>query len=142
MSDEELLARAEALLASAHSPYSGVAVAAVALADDGRLFSGVNVENTSLGLTVCAERNALGQAVAAGAAGRGAPGRRIVTIAFTSNHPDVRVPCGACRQVIAELAPSARIVYGRDGRVVSVWDNVHRLLPEAFDGSWREGRPS
>ena len=76
--DLDLLSTATRLLARAHSPYSGIAVAAVALADDGRVFEGVNVENTSLGLTVCAERNALASAVVHGATGDGAPERRIV----------------------------------------------------------------
>jgi cytidine deaminase len=140
--DLRLLAEAEALLPRAHSPYSGIAVAAIVVADDGRHFGGVNVENTSLSLTVCAERSALVQAVAAGAAGRGAAtGSRIVTIAFTSNHPDVQVPCGACRQVISELAPHARLLFGRAGRVEKVWKSIADLLPEAFDSTWKTGGP-
>ncbi len=131
--DTDLLARAEALLSRAHSPYSGISVAAVLVAADGRVFEGVNVENASLGLTVCAERNALGAAVTAGAAR--IPGG-IVTILFTSNHPEVRVPCGACRQVIAELAPAARVLFGRNGRIEREWPAPSALLPDAFDGTW------
>jgi cytidine deaminase len=136
--DLDLLSRAEALLPFAHSPYSGVAVAAAVLTDTGEVFGGVNVENTSLGLTICAERNALAQAVAAGATGMAAPsGRRIVAIAFTSNNANVRTPCGACCQVISELAPEARLLFGRGGRVERVWNRISDLLPEAFDGSWK-----
>jgi len=136
MTDLELLARAEALLPRAHSPYSGISVAAVALTEDGRVFEGVNVENTSLGLTVCAERNALGAAVTAGAGGTA--GGRIRTLVFTSNHDAVRVPCGACRQVLAELAPDARVLYGRGGAIEREW-RIADLLPDAFDGTWKQG---
>lgn len=138
-SDLDILHEAEALLVRSHNIYSGVAVAAVVVADDGRRFGGVNVENTSLGLTVCAERNALGQAVAAGAAGwRALPGRHITTIVFTSDNEAVRVPCGACRQVISELAPAARIIFGRGGRIERQWSNISELLPEAFDANWKK----
>jgi cytidine deaminase len=136
-SDLELLAEAEALLARAHNPYSGVAVAAIVVTDDGRRFPGVNVENTSLGLTVCAERNALASAVAAGAAGQAAGAVKITTIVFTSNNPAVRRPCGACCQVISELAPAASILFGRNGIIERAWDSIAALLPEAFDGSWK-----
>lgn len=133
--DDGLLAEAEARLAQAHGRYSGVHVAAAALDESGRIYVGVNVENSSLGLTICAERNALAQAVAQGAA-LDRPGRRIVALAFTSNNVSVAVPCGACRQVICELAPSARILYGRGGQILRQWQSISELLPEAFDGSW------
>lgn len=140
-SDEALLVEAEALLAQAHGRYSGVRVAAVALDEAGLTYSGVNVENTSLGLTICAERNALAQAVAQGA-GLERPGRRIVALVLTSNNPRVAVPCGACRQVICELAPAARIVFGAGGRIGRTWASIRELLPEAFDGSWTESAGS
>lgn len=133
--DERLLAAAEDRLESAHGRYSGVRVAAAALDESGQIYVGVNVENTSLGLTICAERNALAQAVAQGAALE-RPGRRIVALAFTSNNPHVAVPCGACRQVLGELAPEARIVYGVGGQILRRWSSIRDLLPEAFDGSW------
>lgn len=136
--DLALLALAEAYLANAYSPYSRVRVAAVALDSDGRTYSGVNVENSSLGLTVCAERNALFRAVGEGAFDPG-KGRSITTLVFTSNHPDVAVPCGACRQVMRELAPQARILFGREGRILRQWDSIGDLLPEAFDGTWKMG---
>lgn len=137
-SDLELLAEAEALLARAHNPYSGVAVAALVVTADGRIFPGVNVENTSLGLTVCAERNALAAAVAAGAAGKAAGPGTIATIVFTSNNDAVRRPCGACCQVIAELAPTASILFGRAGAIERAWDSIDALLPDAFDGTWKK----
>jgi cytidine deaminase len=135
--DRDLLARAEALLEWAYGPYSGIAVAAALLAEDGRIMTGVNVENASLGLTLCAERTALAAAVAAGL-GPGRPGGRITGLVFTSNSPSVTVPCGACRQVIAELAPEARLAYGRNGRILRRWSSIRELLPEAFDGRWKD----
>jgi len=138
----ELLARAEALLAQAYSPYSTIRVAALVLLDDGTVHAGVNVENASLGLTVCAERNALFAAVTAGAGvGVDRVGPRPVMVLFTSNSDDVTAPCGACRQVLHELAPDAVILFGRGGEVRHRWLSVGALLPDAFDGDWRARRP-
>lgn len=135
----ELLARAEARLAHAFSPYSGIRVACAVELADGTVHEGVNVENASLGLTICAERNALFRAVASGA---GVPGRHpgppVTRVAFTSSSDHVVVPCGACRQVLAELAPGAVVLFGRAGVLRSRWDRPAALLPEAFDGTWRE----
>jgi len=140
--DPELLARAEALLARAYGRYSTIRVAAVVLLDDGSVHDGVNVENSSLGLTVCAERNALFGAVTDGAAvGPDAPGPRPIRIVFTSNSDDVTVPCGACRQVIRELAPRAEILFGRAGAIRNRWASIDELLPFAFDGDWESRRP-
>lgn len=139
--DAELLARAEALLARAYSPYSTIRVAALVLLDDATIHAGVNVENASLGLTVCAERNALFAAITAGAAGPGEVGPRPVMVLLTSNSDDVTAPCGACRQVLQELAPNATIVFGREGQIRHRWSSIAELLPDAFDGDWRSRRP-
>ena len=99
--DPILRTSAIAVLEHAHRPYSGLAVGAaveVALRDGSRaVLSGANVENASYGLTMCAERVAIGSAVSAGAV-------RVlrVVIAVDAEHP--LPPCGACRQVIAEFA--------------------------------------
>jgi cytidine deaminase len=82
------------------------------------------------------------QAVAAGAAGRGAdPGMTIRRILFTTSNPAISTPCGACCQFIFELAREARLLYGREGRIVKAWNNVSDLLPEAVDATWRTGKP-
>ena len=91
----ELINAAAAVRMRAYAPYSKFLVGAALRADDGTLYAGCNVENASYGLTVCAERNALFQMVAAG--------RRMVTeIAIAT--PGGHAPCGACRQVMSEFA--------------------------------------
>lgn len=124
----ELLAVARGVLERAYSPYSGVRVGAALLADDGRVFLGCNVENASYGLTVCAERGAVGNAVASGA-------RRFRVLAIASSTAHALPPCGACRQTLQEFAPELRIVLGTDrgrgARGVRV-TTLAELLPGAF----------
>jgi cytidine deaminase len=93
-----LVAVARAARANAYAPYSRYAVGSAVLTDDGRTFSGVNVENASYGATVCAERVAVWTAVAAGA-------RRVVAVAVVTAGGGS--PCGLCRQVLAEFADAA-----------------------------------
>jgi cytidine deaminase len=115
LGDECLLAEARAAAANAHSPYSGwrVGAAAVFTETAAAIFRGANVENSSYGLTICAERSAICAAVVAG-------GRRLVRIAITCRDPNGQLitkiaPCGACLQVIAEFgtADTAIVIDGR-----------------------------
>src|SRR5438093_12601609 len=80
----------------AYAPYSSFFVGAALVTDDGRHFSGANVENASYGVSICAERIAAATAVAAGA-------RRIEAMAVTSSSPTPTPPCGACRQFLYEF---------------------------------------
>jgi cytidine deaminase len=93
---DELEARARAIQPRAHAPYSKFPVGA-ALRADGAIYEGVNVENASFPLTVCAERNAIAAAVCGGA-------RRLEAVAVCSNASPPAAPCGGCRQVLLELA--------------------------------------
>jgi cytidine deaminase len=86
-----------------YAPYSQFHVGAALLSADGRVFTGANVENASLGLTMCAERVALGAAISAGV-------RSIVAIAVAGESPVGIMPCGACRQALAEFSRSAVVV--------------------------------
>jgi cytidine deaminase len=121
--DDALVTAARAARLQAHCPYSRFAVGAALEADDGRIFTGCNVENASSGLTVCAERHAVAAAIASGVRRF----RRLVVVAEAD--PPV-APCGACRQVLAE--------FEADLQVESVGPGGHRqwrlsqLLPDAF----------
>jgi len=124
--DEALLSAARAAAANAYCPYSRFPVGAVVQTERGR-FAGCNVENASYSLGVCAERSAIHNAVAAGAR---AFVRLVVscTAATESDPPGSRMPCGACRQVIAEfMAPDAEVIVDGAG----AW-TVRELLPAAF----------
>jgi cytidine deaminase len=103
---QKLLRLARAAMKRAYAPYSKFHVGAAILLEDGRVFTGCNVENASYGLTICAERNAVFAAVTAS---RRKP--RIAAVAVV-NHKNVPCsPCGACRQVLAEFGPEATVWY-------------------------------
>lgn len=121
-----LVLQARSAAHHAHCPYSHFHVGAVVQTDIG-IFEGCNVENASYGLTICAERVALFHAATHGAK----QFRRLAVSCISareSDHPESKMPCGACRQVIAELMPPEALVE-IDG--VGVW-RVEELLPLAF----------
>jgi cytidine deaminase len=122
---DELLAAANEVMAKAYAPYSKFQVGAAILLADGRVFTGCNVENASYGLTICAERNAIFQAVAASG------GKPVITAVAVTNSQNIACsPCGACRQVIAEFGPDASIFYqGPDG---VKQHSMRELLPDCF----------
>jgi cytidine deaminase len=111
-------------LAHAHAPYSGFRVATALLGDDGRVYVGVNVENASYGLTVCAERNAVAAAVAAGV-------RQVRALVVVCSGDSAAPPCGACRQVLGEFPPAFPIrCYAASGAELETRSDD--LLPHAF----------
>lgn len=110
--------------AHAYSPYSGVKIGAAVLTSDGSIFTGANVENASYGLSVCAERNAIFNAVSNGA-------RKIRAIAVVGKSEDFTSPCGACRQVMVEFNPRMKVLRrGLDG--FSEDGTAGSLLPAHF----------
>lgn len=121
MTDQALLALADAAAARAYAPYSSFQVGCAVLARDGRVIEGVNVENASYPLGVCAERTAFSRAVAEGYR----PGDFAVA-AITAS------PCGGCRQWLLEMRVD-RVVFRNGGRVVTLTPD--ELLPESFDSS-------
>ncbi len=127
LNPEPLLAAARAAARNAYCPYSRFAVGAALLADDGRLFTGANVENASYGLTLCAERAALVAAVSAGA-------RTFRALAVAGGSRTPAMPCGACRQVLAEFCSDAMPLFctTRSGRAPARHTTLGRLLPDAF----------
>ncbi len=123
---DELLEAARAASRSAYCPYSNFHVGA-AIRAGGRIFTGANVENASYGLTICAERTAAFAAVLAGAGPIEAIAVACVD-APEGSEPALLMPCGACRQVLAEFAePSTPVVVDRVGRMT-----LADLLPMAF----------
>jgi cytidine deaminase len=121
---DELLAGARRARGSAYAPYSRFAVGAVILAEDGRTFSGANVENASYGLSMCAERTAAFHAAAEGA-------RRFAAVAVVASNDEPTWPCGACRQVLWEFGPEMVVVSeGLGGRTEE--RRLADLLPSAF----------
>jgi cytidine deaminase len=122
----ELLEAARAIAENAYAPYSQFRVGAVAVGDDGQLFSGVNVENAAYPSGVCAEASAISAAAAAGV-------RKITTVAVAcidASREDQSYPCGQCRQRLNEFRVETVIVSGPDGR-----PRVHsfeELLPFGF----------
>ena len=119
----DVVARAREAMRNAWAPYSEFRVGAAIEAADGRVFVGCNVESASYGLTICAERMALGAAVAAGA-------RSLQRIAVTTEVEPPAAPCGACRQLLAE--------FGLNLEVIAAGPSSERrwtlaaLLPDAF----------
>jgi cytidine deaminase len=108
----------------AYAPYSNFAVGAALLADDGRIFGGCNVENLSYGLTNCAERVAIGAAVAAGV-------RNFVAVAVVADTGVPISPCGACRQVLAEFGVP-RVILANRSECLEF--SLEELLPRASAG--------
>lgn len=108
----------------AYAPYSQFFVGAALLAADGRVFVGCNVENISYGLTNCAERVAIGAAVAAGA-------REFTAVAVVADTGVPISPCGACRQVLAEFGVPLVILANRKE---SLEFGMEQLLPRASSG--------
>jgi cytidine deaminase len=125
---QEMLAAARAAMRNAYSPYSKFRVGAAILTTEGEIFAGCNVENASYGLTSCAERNAIFQAVAKGALSKD---RKLKAVVVVTPKQKVATPCGACRQVINEFGPNAEVFLfgrGKTGRKI----NLSKLLPDAF----------
>jgi cytidine deaminase len=125
--EAELVQRAVGARTQAYAPYSRFAVGAALLAQDGRIFTGCNVENASYGLTVCAERVALFKAVSEGA-------REFLALAVACGKSPC-APCGACRQVLYEFAPDLLLIMadgeGKNWRSAKLRD----LLPQGFGPS-------
>lgn len=119
-----LVESARACLPRAYAPYSAFRVAAALLTIKGEVFYGVNVENASLGLTLCAERVAVAAAVAAGH-------RQFVRLVVVAEGETPPFPCGACRQFLHEFAPDLEIVVASRDKESQIF-SLSELLPHAF----------
>lgn len=122
----ELLTRARHAADFAYAPYSDFPVGAAVLAAEGSIFAGCNVENASIGLTICAEQSAMSAAIAAGQ-------HEILAVAVSAPKSPGTTPCGACRQFLNEFRPRSTDIAvvlddGSSGKMVWLDD----LLPLAF----------
>ena len=126
MNYEELMQKAIEVSKNAYAPYSGFCVGACILTDKGSVYTGCNFENASYGLTICAERNAIGTAVSDGE-------KNIKAIAIYSPNQEKCFPCGACRQVLHEFCENDEDldVIVKNGDEILVY-KLAQLLPESF----------
>lgn len=122
---DALIEAAAAARQRSYSPYSHFAVGAAVRCQDGTIFAGCNIENASYGLSLCAERNAIFNAVAAGH-------QDLVALAVIGNTAEPISPCGACRQVMSEFLPQAAPVYLTNLAQATTTTTVAALLPGAF----------
>lgn len=123
----ELFPRARAASENAYAPFSGARVGACVVDESGNVYSGCNVENSSYGLTQCAERNALATAISAGMK----PGGAHVLLIYATGF-EVLAPCGACRQVMSELlADDAVVISCHSETEFRSW-SMKELLPNPF----------
>ncbi len=124
MTDRELIDLARAMQERSYAPYSGFPVGAALEAEDGRVFTGCNVENAAYGETICAERTALVKAVSEGV-------RAFRRIAVAGNGDDYCWPCGSCRQALNEFSPNLTVLAANGtGSFLSV--PLSELLPHSF----------
>ena len=124
MTDRELLNLAKLASEKAYAPYSRFLVGAAIECRNGRVFTGCNIENSALGSTICAERVAVGKAVSEGE-------QDFVRIAIYGEGKDYCMPCGSCRQVLAEFSGDIELLCARaTGGYVSY--KLSELLPHSF----------
>ena len=120
----QLLQSAKKAAENAYAPYSKFKVGAALITDDGKIFSGCNVENASYGLALCAERNAISSMVAAGH-------KNFKAIAICSLNTQNCYPCGACRQWINEFGSDITVIVENE-ELNPVVTSIKELLPSAF----------
>lgn len=124
MTNKELINLAKSAYKNSHSPYSKTKVGAVLVTSKGKIYLGCNIENASYGLSICAERAALYNAVSCGE-------KNFVKIAISSNKKREFSPCGACRQVLAEFNPKIEVIWqNAKGKMQTA--KLTKLLPKHF----------
>ena len=122
---KKLINEAKKARKGSYSPYSKYAVGAALITDNGKIYTGANVENASFGLTICAERSAIFKAVNDGA-------KKIKAIAVVAEGDNLPSPCGACRQVIAEFSTKDTTVIFANTKDEKKIKKIFELLPYMF----------
>ena len=123
MDKHELMRLAKEAMTRAYAPYSKCYVGAALLTKSGEVFTGCNIENSSFGLTICAERTALVKAISEGC-------RSFTRLAVVGNSADYCWPCGACRQMLYEFAPDLEVLVARQDHTFVKY--TLRQLPQGF----------
>ena len=121
---EDLLAEAKIVRKKAYAPYSNFKVGAAVLTIDGKIFTGCNVENSSYGLSICAERSAIFNAVSSGY-------KKFAKVAVVTDSEPPSSPCGACRQVIFEFGDDIEVIMANlkgDTKIIK----ISELLKDGF----------
>ncbi len=129
MTPEQLVEQARIAKSLSYSPYSHFAVGAALLCKSGKVYHGANVENSSYGLSMCAERNAVYHALM-----EGVSPDDFEALALIGDTPEPISPCGACRQVLSEFFPKGAPIYMASASGEIYESNIEDLLPYAFDG--------
>ena len=126
--NQALIEAALAARMNAHAPYSNFLVGAAIEAEDGRIFTGCNVENATYGLTVCAERVAVFKAISEGA-------RKFKAIAVAADSKTLTPPCGACRQILWEFLGDVPLtLVNLEGKTEEL--RLSDIFPRPFDASF------
>lgn len=123
---KKLMELAEKAYENSYSPYSGIRIGAALKSGSGKIYTGTNIENSSYGATICAERSAIAKMVSDGET-------EITAIAITGDIDDYAYPCGICRQVISEfMSPDMDIAVSGQGMEMKTF-KLRDLLPNAFE---------
>ncbi len=125
MDDEILLAHAKEAMEKAYAKYSNYKVGAALLTKSGKVYTGCNIENSSYGATICAERVAFVKAISEGE-------KEFEAIAIVGSGGDFTYPCGICRQFMSEFGLDLKLIF-EDGENIKMY-TLSQLLPEAFIG--------
>ncbi|MBA4311339.1 MAG: cytidine deaminase [Chlorobiaceae bacterium] len=125
MNYKNLVKKATEAQKYSHAPYSSLRVGAALLTSSGKIYTGCNIENSSFSLTICAERTAIFNAISNGE-------RKFKAIAINSDKIDFIPPCGACRQVLMDLAGDVDVVLSDKKGKISI-TKLSILLPASFN---------
>ncbi|HLA48651.1 MAG: cytidine deaminase [Nitrospinae bacterium RIFCSPLOWO2_02_39_17] len=121
---DKLIAEAKKVRENAYTPYSNFRVGAAVLTEDNRIFTGCNIENSSYGLSICAERVAIFNAISAGY-------KKFIKLTVVTNTEPPASPCGACRQIIFEFGDNIEVIMVNLKGEIKIM-KINELLKDGF----------